>query len=75
MTSNEFIEDLGGLGGRNVAVFNNLWETTLNVSGCQFLAPECIYGRKKPSKKKIYCIFAPFSLYFQLFGGEKIRFT
>ena len=40
---------------------------------CWFLASKHIWGRKNPSKTKIYMIFARFSSNFQVFGYWKYR--
>ena len=44
--SNVIVEDLGGLGGRNVAIFNKFSKMMLNVSVCQFMGPQSFCGGK-----------------------------
>ena len=34
----------GGLGGRNVAVFSNIYKMMLNILGCEFLGPQHYCG-------------------------------
>ena len=51
--SNVIVEDLGGLGGRNVAIFNKFSKMMLNVSACQFMDPQPFCGGKIRLKNKI----------------------
>ena len=43
----------GGLGGRNVVIFNKFSKMMLNVSACQFMDPQPFCGGKIRLKNKI----------------------
>ena len=43
----------GGLGGRNVAIFNKFSKMMLNVFACQFMGPQSFCGGKIRLKTKI----------------------